>query len=175
MLLGFVVACGGGDDDPRPVDASAIPEGAVAIVGDEPITMERLERRLAAVRRSRRPDSRRTRLQLRQQALTTLLQQAALEQELEQAGLRVTDAEVRERFDRARGQFRSRRAYRRFLGNQTTADLLFQLRMQVLAEKVGAAAREAGEEPGRFATELQRRWADRTACREGYTSALCGS
>lgn len=173
VLACGLAACGDGDGDDEPVDASAIPAGSVAVVGDQTVTARQLDRRIRAVRRSQRGDNRQSREQLRSQALTMLLQQAALEQETDRAGREVTDVEVRRRFDQARSRFPDRRSYKRFLGDQTTSDVLFQIRMQLLGEKAGEMA-DAGADPADFARQMQQRWSDRTACRAGYSSPLCG-
>jgi hypothetical protein len=119
--------------------------------------------------------------QLEAQALSTLLMRQALEQEAADRDIEVTDAEVRERWETAaEGQFKTKRALRRFLGGQTEDDLLAQLRLQVLTERIHeqVAEQAGGGKQGakaveQFQKDFQKRWQNRTACREGYAAAGC--
>jgi len=173
VVLGLA-ACGE-DDGGGPPHASDVPRGAVAVVGDQQITKAQLGGRVAALRRAQRNGDKQTAAQLEQQAVALLLQETTLEQEGRDRGVNVTDVEVRQRLAGAKTQFRDRRAYRRFLGNQTEADLLVQLRVQMLSDKIAEAAREDGANPKQVTEDMQRRWRDRTACAKGYAAASCGN
>jgi hypothetical protein len=173
----LLAACGGGDGDANGDGSpAAVPKGSVAVVGEERVTQPELRRRIAAVSRaSSGGEQAPSREALRSQALTLLVQQAALEQEAAKLGVTVRPAEVRERLAKARRQFDSRAEFRRFLGRQTVADLLFQLRLQMLGERVTEAAERNGEDPKRYGARLLERWADQTACARGLDASGCPS
>jgi hypothetical protein len=172
MLLA-IGSCGGGDEPATP-DAADIPAGAVALVGDEPVTKRQLRERLAALRRGQRDETEQSVRQLRQQALALLLQETALEQEAADLDVVVPEAQVRKRVGQARRQFKSERQFRRFLGGQTEADLVAQLRMQSLAERV--AEESDGEGSGSRSLEvLRRQWREQTVCRAGYLVSGCSN
>jgi hypothetical protein len=164
------VACGDSDDSERR-DTADIPPQAVAIVGDQPISERAVEQRVAAA--GRRASAKVAREQQRQQALSLLIQEAALEQEAEQRGVEVSEAEVRRRLAQARKQFTDRQAFERFLGGASREHLLFQLRLQLLSERVAAATAEDGGDPKRFMQEFQERWSERTACRDETAAPGC--
>jgi hypothetical protein len=163
----------GGDGDTREV--ADVPAGAVAVVGDAEITKPQLSARTAAVRRSiaKQPGGSDIE-QIQQQALTLLLQQAALEQEAAKQGVTVRPAEVRARLRAARRQFPDKAAFQRFLGRQTVADVLFQLRLQMLGERLTETAVEDGANRKRYGVELMQSWQERTACADGYDAGGCG-
>jgi len=148
--------------DSEPGDAGSGDDGTSAS-GDEP----------AATERDR----------LRDQALAVLLAREAIEQEAADRGIEVSDAEVRERWEAAAGaQFKTKKALRRFLGGQTEQDVLDQLRLQALSERI---AEQVAEEAGggrkgqravrRFQREFRARWANRTACADGYDAPGCAT
>jgi hypothetical protein len=190
LLATVAIGCGDGDDAPSSGD---VPSGAVATVGGVEVSEQELDREVAALARARSgagggsgsgdkgKPSVQERKQLESQALSTLLQRRALEQEAADRGVEVDPAEVRQRWEAAsKAQFKSRKALRRFLGGQTQQDVLAQLRLQLLAERIheqvsekaggGKKGAKAVEE---FQKDFQKRWADRTACRDGYTAASC--
>jgi hypothetical protein len=197
LLALFAAACGGDDGD------GDVPSGAVATVGDAEISEGDLDTQVDALARAQRgnpggtssgdagsgdsadggelaPDVRK---QLESQALSALLLRQAIEQEAEDRGIEVSDEEVRERWETAsEGQFKTEKALRRFLGGQTEDDLLAQLRLQVLTERIHAQVSEeaGGGKQGakavkQFQKDFQKRWQDRTACGEGYAAAGCAS
>jgi hypothetical protein len=193
LLAGCVVVatagCGGGGSDEPPPRPPSVPAGAVAAVGDAGVSKRDLAAEVAALRRARigdRPNRaggrvRVGREQLEAQALTALLMREALEQEAADRDIEVTRAEVRRRWRAAsRRQFKTRRALRRFLGGQTENDLLDQLRMQQLSERIHAQVAEqagGGKQGAKavraFQEDFQRRWRERTACAAGYAAAGC--
>ena len=206
LLAVGAVACGGGDDDGGGGSSGDVPSGAVATVGDVEISEEELDTQVAALARAQRggsgggtspasgggdsadsngdggdEPSPEVRKQLESQALSTLLMRQALEQEAEDRDIEVTDDEVRDRWEAAsQGQFKTKKALRRFLGGQTEKDLLAQLRLQVLTERIHEQVSEqaGGGKKGakavkEFQQDFQKRWQDRTACRDGYTAAGC--
>lgn len=188
VIVVGLVACGGDDDDPKKPES--VPADAAAVVGDAEIPKAQLEERVAALRRSqpgRREakqspqQTRQTDEQLETQALSMLLYSTALEQEAADRGVEVTDAEVRKRWSSAvEGQFRTKKALRRFLGGQTQGDVLDQLRLQFLAEKIHEqVAEEAGggkqgaKAVQEFQESFRKEWQERAACGEGYEAAGC--
>jgi parvulin-like peptidyl-prolyl isomerase len=207
LLAALLVAVGavacGGDDDDGGGGSNDVPSGAVAKVGDVEISEEELDTQVAALARAQRGGSGggtsrasgdsgsgedgdgevepAVRKQLESQALSTLLMRQALEQEAEDRGIEVSDDEVRQRWEAAsQGQFKTKKALRRFLGGQTEEDLLDQLRLQVLTERIHEQVSEeaGGGKKGakavkEFQKDFQKRWQDRTACRDGFAAAGC--
>lgn len=191
LALALVGAGCGGDDgnggngaggDGGGNGSADVPDGAVATVDGEEISEERLDEQVAALRRaqSRGGASKLSREQLEQQALTTLLQTKWLEREAEERGVKVSMDEVRRRWRSAADeQFPDKRALRRFLGGQTEADVLRQLRLQTLTERIHDDIRaNADGNPNRavkqFQEEFQQSARESTACREGYDAPGCG-
>jgi parvulin-like peptidyl-prolyl isomerase len=173
ILVALVLpACG--DDSPSPSDVSS---DDVAIVGDETISKQELDARIKGIRRALRGGDPRDALEYRDeledQAISQLLREKALLQEAENLGVSVSGDKVRERLALAKRQFKSNKAYKQFLGDQTQHDVLQELRLQMLAERVGAAMAKDGEAPEDFELELQRRWRPKTACNDGYVSSAC--
>lgn len=204
LLAAALIALAAGacsDDDDGGGGSKGIPSGAVATVGDAEISEQDLETQVNALSRAHRGASSggassgdsagaatggdepapQLRKQLEAQALSILLMRQALEQEAAERGIEVSDAEVRERWETAsQGQFKTEKALRRFLGGQTEEDLLAQLRLQVLTERIHeqVSERPGGGKKGakaveEFQRDFQKRWRDRTACRDGYTAAGC--
>jgi hypothetical protein len=202
LTLAALTAAGCSSDDDSP-SSSDVPSGAVAKVGDREISEDDLERQVKALARAQRTgggDSSATgddnsatgggtssdaaaRKVRRDQALATLLMREALEQEAEERGVEVSDREVSDRWKAASaGQFKTKKALRRFLGGQTERDVLDQLRLQLLSERISeqvaeqAGGGKKGERAVReFQKEFQERWQNRTACAEGYDSPSCAS
>ncbi|HEX2161259.1 MAG TPA: SurA N-terminal domain-containing protein [Thermoleophilaceae bacterium] len=206
VLLALAAGCSSDDDNGgnRP-SSEDVPSGAVAKVGDVEISEADLDRQVEALARAQRGSGsaasdgsapggassgdadggpsaeEQLREQLEAQALATLLQRQALEQEAKDRGIEVTDAEVRQRWEAAsRGQFKTKKALRRFLGGQTEQDLLDQLRLQVLTERIheqvseeAGGGKQGAKAVARFQKEFQQRWQDRTACREGFNAPGC--
>jgi hypothetical protein len=180
---GGLAACGGGDS------SNDVPEGSVAIVGDTEITRAELQDRVAALRRVQKASGgsgqqvSTSAKALKEQALSTLLLAAALEQEAKERGVEVSDAEVRKTWDGvAAKQFKNKKQLQRFLGGQSEQDILDQLRLQALNERVLADVSEeagGGKKGARAAQEFQKkfqqRWREKTTCGEsGQSSAMCG-
>jgi hypothetical protein len=182
-IVAAIALLGCGDDG-----ESELSTNAVARVGDETIDKDDLERQVKTLRRAddapdgpaERQAAAAQREQLERQALAVLVQTASIEQEAEERGIRVSDAEVRERWRNAiAGQFRDDESLRRFLGGQTAHDMIRQLRLQVLSEAIEDDVREQAE-PGegaaavrRFREEFGQSWSDRTTCRETYSAPGC--
>jgi hypothetical protein len=183
-----LAACGGDDGD----DSSDrdVPQGSVAVVGDAEITRADLQERVAALRRVQKASgggeqqASTSAKVLKEQALSTLLLAAALEQEAETRGVEVTDAEVRKTWDGvAAKQFKNKKQLQRFLGGQSEQDILDQLRLQALNERVLADVSEeagGGKEGAKAATQFQKkfqqRWREKTTCgKSQQASAMCGS
>ncbi|HEX2070155.1 MAG TPA: SurA N-terminal domain-containing protein [Thermoleophilaceae bacterium] len=193
-LLAIASAGCSDDGDGDKPSSDDVPSGAVATVGDVEISEEQLNEEVEELARAQRrsgsgasggstpggsPPDDQLREQLETQALSVLLQRQALEQEAKDRGIEVDDAEVRRRWEAAsKGQFKTKKALRRFLGGQTEQDLLDQLRLQVLTERIHEqVSEEAGggkagaKAVAQFQTDFQKRWQDRTACRKGYSAA----
>jgi hypothetical protein len=187
LAIAFSAGCGdddnGGDGSSKRPDS--VPAGSVAVVGDSQITKRELDRRVTALRRAA-PRSSTTKgssatqpssTQLESQALSGLLHQKAIEQEAADRDVTVDPREVRRRWNSAkRAQFADKKAVRRFLGGQTEQDVLRQLRLQLLTEKVHDQIREEDGDAAvkRFQRDLSKRWTDRTACRPRYAALGCG-
>lgn len=174
LALGLA-ACGDGDDGP------SVPDDAVAVVGEDKITPEEVERQAAAMQRAQ-PKAADGKKDLERQAVTTLLLSTAIEQEAAERGIEVSDAEIEKRWDSlTHDQFRgNEKLLRRFLNGQTKQDVLRQLRLQALNEQIladvmekaggGAKGTKAVQE---FQEEFQERWSKETACREDQPASLC--
>lgn len=196
LAISLVAGCGEDDADGGAKRPDDVPAGSVAVVGDSEISERELDRRVEALSRStgsrssttkgsttndgaskaRRPSPAQRR-QLEGQALSGLLHEKAIEQEAADLGVSVDPREVRRRWDSARqAQFANDKAMRRFLGGQTEQDILRQLRLQLLTEKVHDKIREEDGDAAvaRFQRDLQKRWTDRTACRPRYAALGCG-
>lgn len=121
--------------------------------------------------------------QLQQQALSTLLFAEATEQEAAERDIEVSEAEVLERWESvADAQFKTKKALRRFLGGQTEEDLLAQLRLQTLTERIHEQVSEeagGGKKGARaieeFQKDFQERWRERTGCSERYDNGCSPS
>jgi hypothetical protein len=186
-LVALVAGCGGGDDgDGGNADRpESVPSGAVAVIGGEQIMSPELKRQIAILRRAQRGGGKKLsaeqREQLASQALAQLLMRKALEQEAAERGVKVNKAEVRRDWRRtARQQFKTKQALRRFLGGQSVADVLAQLRLQALSEQILAqVSKEAGggkdgaKAAKEFQAEFQKRWQEQTKCGAGYSAPGC--
>jgi hypothetical protein len=187
LLASMAIGCGGGDDDGGKPQAEDIPSGAVAVVGETEISETALDRQVAMLTRQQRQANGEApaaaeRKQIAAQALAQLLQREAIEQEAAERGIEVSNAEVRRTWNAtARKQFKTKQALRRFLGGQRVADILVQLRLQVLSERI---AEQVSQEAGggkdgakavkKFQENFQKRWQDKTACDGDYTAPGCG-
>lgn len=180
--------CGGGDDgdsgDGGSPSSADVPSGAVATVGDAEISDDQLDDQVAVLVRAQRASgkgklSKAQREQIEAQALAMLLQTEALEQEAADRGIEVSEAEVRKRWEQvSKGQFKTREALRQFLGGQKVADVLAQLRLQTMAERIQQDVSEeagGGKDGAQAVKQFQQRWQERTACAEGYTAAGCAT
>jgi hypothetical protein len=186
-----LIACGGGDDDtPETAD---VPEGAVAVVGDGEISREELEERVETLRQAQPQadgedgdegdEDQAAERQLEQQALSALLLEQAIEQEAAGRGVEVSIAEVRQRWrSAAADQFRTKRALRRFLGGQSERDVLDQLRLQTLTQRIheqiaeqAGGGKDGAKAVREFQREFQQRWRERTACREDLQAGVCAN
>jgi hypothetical protein len=196
LAIALVAGCGGDDSDGESKRPDDVPAGSVAVVGDSEISERELDRRVEALSRSTRSRSSTTkgsttkggsskaphtspaqRRQLESQALSGLLHEKAIEQEAADRGVSIDPREVRRRWNSARqGQFANEKAVKRFLGGQTEQDVLRQLRLQLLTEKVHDEIRAEDGDAAvtRFQRDLQKRWTDRTACRPRYAALGCG-
>jgi len=187
-LVTAVGACGDdGDSEP------SVPDDAVAVVGEQQVSKQEFDARVDALRRAQpargqaergaKDPATRKQLerQLRTQALSLLLLTAALEQEAAERGVVATTGEARERWKSvAARQFPTRRALRRFLGGQSEADAIEQLRLQMLSERMHIQVSEqAGGGPAgqravqRFQREFRQRWQEQTACGDGVDAIGC--
>lgn len=184
LLAVAAVGCGGDDDQPQ---AGDIPSGAVAVVGDAEIPKSALDRQIALLTRAQRQASGQApspaqRKQIASQALAQLLQREAIQQEAAERGIKVNQAEVRRTWNStARRQFKTKRALRRFLGGQRVADVLVQLRLQALSERVAeqvskqaGGGKDGAKAVEEFQKDFQKRWQEKTACSGDYAAPGCG-
>ncbi len=187
LLAVTAIGCGGGDDDGDKPQAADVPAGAVAVVGETEVRKAELDRQVAMLTRQQRQANANAptaeqRKQIAAQALSQLLQREAIEQEAAERGIEVSNAEVRRTWNAtARRQFKTKQALRRFLGGQRVADILAQLRLQVLSERIAEqVSKEAGggkagtEAVKEFQEKFQQRWQDKTACSGEYDLPSCG-
>ncbi len=182
--VGLIAGCGGNDDGGSSGDLDS---GVVAKVGDKEIKEGDLNEQVDALVRARgrqaggQSSEATARRQLRDQALTLLWMREAIEQEAADRGIEVSNAEVEQRWADVSGdQFKTKKAVRRFLGGQTQQDVLNQLRLQTLSERISqqvaeqaGGGKEGEQEVKRFQKEFRERWTERTACADGYAAAGC--
>lgn len=179
-----IVGCG--DDDNGKPQAEDIPSGAVAVIGEREVSKAALDRQTAMMSREQRRSSGRAptaaeRKLVASQALSMLLQREAIEQEAAERGIEVSRAEVRRTWvATARRQFKTKRMLRRFLHGQTVADILVQLRLQALSERVhrqvsqdAGGGKEGKKAVKEFQKDFQKRWQDKTTCSGSYTALGC--
>lgn len=171
--IALLVACGG-EDESDDIDPSRVPPGAVAIVGDEVVSKTEFDRRLAMQQRAS-VDSKPPTDQLRMQAMMSLLRETALAQEARERGVALTKADTRRLLRLMRTQFPSPKAYRDFLGEQTEAEVMAQLRVQQLMDKLADQAAEQGEDPEEYARDFHERWRAVTVCGEAYVVPTCAN
>ncbi len=164
---------GSSESSPAAGERPVIRGGAVAAVGGTRISRAQLDRRTAAVRRATRSGEEGVAGQAKRQALTQLLQEAVLEQEARRRKIRVSAAEVRRRYAVGRKQFKSDEEFAKFLGASTRADVLHDLRLQLLSTALVKQVNADGDNGVRFVQRLQSRWRGRTACRKGYVVPGC--
>lgn len=183
-LLALAVAGCGADDDGGSDD---VPSGAIATIGYVEIGKDDLDEQVDALARAQQPahgaktSTKARREQLEAQALSMLLLREALEQEAADRDIEVSIDEARARWEPiASRQFKTKKALRRFLGGQTEADLLAQLRLQVLAERIheqvseqAGGGKQGAKAVEQFQKDFQKRWQDRAVCADGYTATGC--
>lgn len=159
-----LVGAGCGHDDGGSGSREASGD-AIAVVDGQEVSEEELERQVDAAERahSRGGGQEPDRKQLEDQALATLVQTRLLEREAEDRGIEVEMAEVRRRWRSAAAQqFGSEKELRRFLGGQTEEDVLRQLRLQELTERIQEDIRkQADGNPKQAVRRFQRRLQER--------------
>ena len=186
LLAVLAIGCGGGDDGGDKPQAEDVPSGAVAVVGETEVPKTALDRQIAMlVRQQRRANGKAPtaaeREQIASQALAQLLQREAIEQEAAERGVKVSKAEVRRTWNStAKRQFKTKKALRQFLGGQRVADILVQLRLQVLSERIAeqvskeaGGGKEGAKAVKEFQKDFQQRWQDKTACSGDYAAPGC--
>jgi len=185
LVVTVIGGCGGVDDGDKP-RAEDIPSGAVAVVGETEVPKAALNRQIAMLARQQRQANGKAptateRKQIASQALAQLLQREAIEQEAAERGIKVSKAEVRRTWNStAKRQFKTKKALRQFLGGQTVADILVQLRLQVLSERIAdrvskeaGGGKEGAKAVKEFQKDFQKRWQDKTACSGDYAAPGC--
>jgi len=178
------IGCGGGDDETQ---AGDVPSGAVAVIGDAEISESALDHQTAVLVRAQRTANGTAltaaqRKQIASQALAQLLQREALEQEAAERGIEVSNADVRRDWQAtARRQFKTKKAFRQFLGGQTVAEILAQLRLQDLSERIAeqvskqaGGGKDGAKAVEKFQKNFQKRWQDKTSCSGDYAAPGCG-
>jgi hypothetical protein len=120
---------------------------------------------------------------LRRATLDSLISADWIEGEATEQGITVSAKEVQRRFRRLKhGQFGSERAFRRSLRKtgQTVDDILFRVRIDLLAAKLEARAVVGKSGPARqraldeYVRTYQAKWKDRTYCLPAFTIDKCG-
>jgi hypothetical protein len=120
--------------------------------------------------------------QLRERTASLLIYDYALRSEAAARHIDVSDAEVVARFKKIRQQvYPNVVEFRKALASshQTTSDLLFEVKNQLLAAKLqhqlagSLKSRTEGAAEAAFALKLQERWKSRTSCQPGYIVNGC--
>jgi hypothetical protein len=147
----------------------------VAKKAEEPVATERA--------RGRVPKSRAHLHALLGEVLGFLISSDWVIGEAQNLNVQLSDLEVRRKFDHIRHQqFHKRGEFSAFLrsSGQTTADLLFRVRVNLLTMRIqerivaghnGASAEEALT---RFVREFKSRWRAQTSCSPAYAVSDCG-
>jgi hypothetical protein len=188
-----LAGCGGDSDGgdeksekPAAPQRAAQPEGlpaeAVARVGDAVITKTTAAHWIEAARRQEPGCGSKKRC--REQAMQFLVSAQWLLQESERLGVTASDTEVRRAFEEdKREAFPREKDYREFLetSGRTEADLLFQVRLSVLTNKLQKKTEGRGAKRRRqqrletFVTRFQRAYKSKTTCRRAYApKGQCG-
>ncbi len=199
-VFAAVVLLGGGSDDREgdpaeraamsevPVPIGALPDDAVAVVGDVPVSLQEYERWYAASARADEsaeggasPD------ELKQQVMQFLLQSQWVRQEAERRGIEISAVELRRRFDRQKEEaFTEESEYGEFLRESGTTEqnVLYQveidalqdkLSQQVKARRPGLSAKAKQAALDDFTAEFRDYFRARTKCRAGYIVSECGN
>jgi foldase protein PrsA len=199
VALIALAGCGGDDDNGRGDKGEAerkraLPAGAVALVGAEPVSRADFDHWLEIAAAEHDPDSDRGTPKpgdkgyapLRDQTMTFLISAVWIDQEAAAQGVQVSDAEVRESFDQQKmDSFPRESGYREFLetSRQTEEDLLFRVRLDLLSTKIREAAGEgAAGEPGggqealdKFVADFRHKYRERTLCAAGFETVECSN
>jgi hypothetical protein len=150
LLLG---GCFGDAEDPR--SPEPLPVGVVATVAGDPITVQELDRRVAAMGAGAR------------NVLLALIQERWLEHEARRRSIAVSLAQVRRQWRAiADRQFRSSRARQRFTQGMSEGEIVRQMRLQALASAIGRRDGQAA---------LLSRIRARTRCAPRYATPACAN
>jgi SurA N-terminal domain len=197
-LLALVAGCGGGGGDgagdSRPERQRTVPADAVALVGDQAVSRADFDHWLEIAAEQHDPESKRHTPEpgdegyeaFRDQTMTFLISAAWIEQEAAAQGVQATDEEVGQSFaQQKQDSFPRAGGYREFLesSGQTEQDLIFRVRLDLLATKIRDAAGErAGGEPGseqegldKFVADFRHEYRERTLCAKGFETAECSN
>jgi foldase protein PrsA len=139
LVLGLAAACGGGDKN--------VPDGAVAVVGDQEISKAEfdalMDRARTAYKQQKRPFPKTGTPEykaLQNQALQYLVQQAKYEQKADDLDVKVSDKEVDDRLKQVIQQYYGgdQKKYEAGLKQQdiTEKDLRSQIKNQLISEKI---------------------------------------
>lgn len=183
LALG-AAACGGGGEEVVAPDPASVPRDAAALVGNVPVSEREVEKMMGPARRNAgtingKPIEE-TPEQVRQRALRKALQSTWLLREAKERGVVVKDVDVRVRWADSKKSLGSKRAVKRFLGDNTEQDVLLMLRDQMLVSAIEDEIRaeeggRAEEELEKFHAGLSEGWRQETACRGEYVSSACGN
>jgi foldase protein PrsA len=155
-----------------------MPGNVVAEVDGEPIKKAAFDHWMQIASKSGQG----TEEQRRDQVMQFLVQHEWVKGEAADLGVKVSDAEVRRSYDQQKEQsFPQDADFRRFLreSGQTEEDLLLQVRVDLLTngitEKVVEGERQSEQQRvlQEFGERFQRRWRERTTCRDQYATSLC--
>ena len=178
---------GGGDESGKPAATPAKPaalaQGVVARVGEVDITKRTAQHWIKAARRQKPGCG--TDKRCREQAMQFLVSAEWLVQEARRQGVSASEKEVRKVFDKQRRDaFPSETDYAAFLesSGRTEEDLLFQVRLSVLTDKLQAKTEGHAAKPRRkqrletFVTRFRLAYKRRTTCRRAYSpKGQCGT
>ena len=191
-LAALLAGCGGGDDDGGDGDAAKrVPADAVALVGEEPISKGEFDHWLAAVTAQQAPPGSDREAPepgdeeydtFRDQVMQFLVSAEWLEQEAAAQDVSVREAAVRASFEEQKEEsFPKESDYEEFLesSEQSEADLLYRVRLELLADALREkAGKKGGGEEGaldRFVEEFRGKYRERTVCAEDFETEVCSN
>ena len=143
LVLALIAsACGGGDEG-----AKSVPSGAIAVVGDKEIEKAEFDRLIEQAETSAKAQGQEFPKtgspeynDLKDAIVGSLVERAEFEQEAEEMGIRVTDAELEKRLDELKEQFfqGDEEKYRKEIAKQGLTDerVREEIRARLLSEKL---------------------------------------
>lgn len=186
-LVGALALTACGEEDSSNVSdipSTATPSSAVATIDGIPIEKKDLDAQVDTLARAQQGDSKEKseaeRKQLETQALSLLLIREALEQEAADRDIRVSQAEARRRWNSATYSETRKKVRRGLLAGRTEQDLLDQVYLQLLTERINQQVNDdvGGGDKGmaevaKFQRQFQKKWRSKVECAKGYAAPGC--